>query len=181
VQPSGPREGAVRIVSASGLVSGVTLFALGQFCLNPIAQLEGRTGRVLVAAVATAALDLGGLAFAPRDLPLAYYAWLHSASLAAGALIMLGLTAPWRAYWPRARDLGAIALSGASALVAMWPLRELQPKPLALTMVALAGAGVYFAALYLSDPGGLVRPAVSAFRARLALRIGRRSASRPSP
>jgi O-antigen/teichoic acid export membrane protein len=143
------------------LAPGVTLFCLGQFCLNPIAQIEGRTNRVLAAAVATAALDLLALAAAPRDLPLAGYAALHSASLAVGALIMLGLTAPWRAYWPRARDLLTIALAGAAALAVMWPLRELQPRLLALVLVAVAGAASYGAVLYLFNLGGELRPAVA--------------------
>lgn len=162
------------------LAPGVTLFCLGQFCLNPIAQLEGRTNRVLAAAVATAALDLLGLAVAPRDLPLAGYAALHSASLAMGALIMLAMTAPWRAYWPGARDLGAIALAGATALGVMWPLRELQPRLLALVLVAVAGAGSYAAVLHLFNLGGFVRPAVAGFCER-RLRLRGPRAFRKSP
>ena len=147
------------------LAPGVTLFCLGQFCLNPIAQLEGRTGLVLFAAVATALINLALLWLAPQKLDLAGYAAIHSISLAAGFVLMLALTLRWRCYWPRGRDVGAVLCAGAAALAAMWPLRELQPRLLALVLVALAGSLVFGGLLLLFDPGGLFRPALT--RARL--------------
>ncbi len=147
------------------MAPGVALFCLGQFCLNPIAQLEGRTTRVLGAAIVTAALDLGLLWLAPvanlRD-----YAAIHSFSLAAGFVLMLALTWPWRAYFPRARDLAAIAGAGLAAAAAMAPLRELQPAILALPLTAGAGTLVYGLLLYLMNPGDLFRPACARLLAR---------------
>ncbi len=66
------------------LAPGVALFCVGQFCLNPIAQLEHRTGLALVAALATTALDLGLIWFGPFPTTIANLAMIHSASLAAG-------------------------------------------------------------------------------------------------
>jgi O-antigen/teichoic acid export membrane protein len=142
------------------LAPGVALFAAGQFCLNPIAQLEHRTSLALVAALATTALDLGLIWFGPFPTTIANLAMIHSASLAAGSFLMVALTWPWRAYWPRARDVATIAFAGAASLGAMWPLRGVDPPLLALVLVAIVGASVFGGALYLLDLGGLVRPAI---------------------
>jgi hypothetical protein len=139
------------------LAPGVALFCLGQFCLNPIAQLEGRTGGVLLAGLATAGLDLGWMILAPPQ-DLAGYAWVHSVSLAAGFALMLGLTARWRAYWPEARDLAGVALAGCCAVGAMSLTRNLHPALLGLLLTAALGAGTFGLALLALDPGGLFRP-----------------------
>ncbi len=139
------------------LAPGVTLFCLGQFCLNPIAQLESRTSLTLIAAATTAALDLGLIWFGPFAPNLTAYAIIHSASLAVSFFVMVALTWRWRAHWPRARDVGIVFLAGAAASAAMWPLRGVQPPILALVLVAIAGTSVFGGVLYIFDLGGLVR------------------------
>lgn len=154
------------------LAPGVTLFCLGQFCLSPIAQLEGRTTRVFFVGLATAGLDLGLLRLAaPKDL--AAYAAIHSACLAANFVLMIGLTWRWRAYWPGVRDLAAILFAGFCSAVAMAPLRNLDPPLLALLLTAAVGTGVYLLALYALDPGQLIRPAIARLRAKVPLLLGR--------
>ena len=143
------------------LAPGVALFCVGQFCLNPIAQIEHRTGLTLVAALATTALDLGLVWFGPLPTTIANLAMIHSASLAAGFFLMIAQTWPWRAYWPRARDVGTIALAGAASFFVMWPLRHAGPPILSLALVAFAGSLVFGAVLYLLDLGGMVRPATA--------------------
>lgn len=155
VAPAKFRDDFARL--AFVLAPGVGLFCLGQFCLNPIAQLEGRTGGVLLAGLATAALDLGWLALAPPQ-SLDGYALLHSASLGAGFVFMLVLTARWRAYWPHPRDLAGVVLAGLGAAAAMSLTRALQPALLALLLTAILGAGVFAAILLALDPGRLFRP-----------------------
>ncbi len=149
------------------LAPGVALFCVGQYCLNPIAQLEHRTGLTLVAALATTALDLGLIRFGPLPTTIANLAMIHSASLAAGFFLMIALTWPWRAYWPRARDVGTIAFAGAASLAAMWPLRHIGPPILALVLVAFAGGAVFGAVLYLLDLGGMIRPTAAKALERL--------------
>jgi O-antigen/teichoic acid export membrane protein len=141
------------------LTPGVTLFSLGQFCLNPIAQLEGKTGGIFIAAFATLAIDLALLWLAPQPLALTTYAAIHSLSLAAGFFIMLAMTLRCRAYYPPLRELGVVALAGAGAMAVMWPLRALQPPLLALVLVVLAGAAVFGSVLFAFDLGGFIRPA----------------------
>ncbi len=152
------------------LAPGVALFCVGQFCLNPIAQLEHRTSLALVAALATTALDLGLIWFGPFPTTIANLAMIHSASLAAGFFLMTALTWPWRAYWPRARDVATIALAGAASLFAMWPLRHAGPPILALVLVAFAGVAVFAAVLYLLDLGGVIRPTTAKVFERLGWR-----------
>ncbi len=145
------------------MAPGVLLYCLGQFGLNPIAQLEGRTTTILFVAIATAAIDLTLVSLAPRHLGISGYAMLHSASLSAGFFLMLAQTIRWRAYWPKARDIGVILLALCLASAAMWPLRDLHPPLLALVLVALVGLAVYGAVLFLFDLGGFVRPACAEF------------------
>ena len=151
------------------LTPGVGLFCLGQFCLNPIAQLEHRTGAVMLSGLATAALDLGWLWLAPPQ-NLAGYALAHSLSLGFGFAIMLALCWRWRDYFPRLRDLAGVVFAGAGASAAMSFTRDLQPAPLGLLLTALIGAGVFSGLLLALDPGGLFRPAAARVLARLPLR-----------
>ncbi|MGO8737587.1 lipopolysaccharide biosynthesis protein [Rhodoblastus sp.] len=143
------------------LAPGVALFCIGQFCFNPIAQLEHRTGLTLIAAVAATALDLGLIWFGPFPKSVTTLAVIHSASLAAGFFLMIALTWPWRAYWPRIRDVATVALGGAASLAAMWPLRRIDPPVVALFLVALAGVATFGGVLYLLDLGGVIRPAAA--------------------
>ncbi|WP_294536728.1 polysaccharide biosynthesis C-terminal domain-containing protein [uncultured Rhodoblastus sp.] len=158
------------------LAPGATLFCLGQFCLNPIAQLEGRTGLILLAAFAAALADFGLLWLSPQPLGLAGFAAIHSIALTAGFLPMLALTLRWRACWPRPRDVVAILFAGAAAMAVMWPLREFEPRLPALAVGTLAGATVYAALLFVFDPGGIARPAFAKIRL-----WRRRDSSVPTP
>jgi len=140
------------------LAPGVGLFCLGQYCLNPIAQLEGKTGVVMLAGLATAVVNLVWLALAPPS-DLAAYALAHGASLGAGFVVMLGLAWRWRDCFPRARDLAGVAAAGACASLAMAFTRNLQPALLGLLLTAFVGVGAFGAVLLALDPGGLFRPA----------------------
>jgi O-antigen/teichoic acid export membrane protein len=170
VSPAPFREDFARL--AFVLAPGVALFCLGQFCLNPIAQLEGRTGAVLLAGFATAALDLGWLFLAP-PASLEGYALAHALSLAAGFFLMLGLTWRWRAYWPDTHDLLRVVVAGACACAAMSFTRAAQPALFGLLLTALIGVGIYGALLLALDPGGLFRSAATRILARLPLGAGR--------
>ena len=138
------------------LAPGVALFCLAQFCLNPIFQLEGRTGGVFYAGLACAALDLGWLIlFPPQDAR--GYALAHSVSLAASFVFTLGLTWRLRAFWPAFRDLAGVALAGLCASAAMSLTRYLQPALIGLLLTALVGVGAFGFVLLALDPGGLFR------------------------
>jgi O-antigen/teichoic acid export membrane protein len=164
IAPAAFREDFARL--AFILTPGVGLFCLGQFCLNPIAQIEGRTNEVMLAGLGTAALDIGWLLLAPPR-ELAGYALVHAVSLAAGFALMLGLTWRWRDHWPRSRDLAGVAVAGFCASAAMSFTREAQPALAGLLLTALVGAGVFAAVLLALDPGGLFRPAVARLASRL--------------
>jgi hypothetical protein len=82
---------------------------------------------------------------------------------------MVGLTWRWRAYWPRWRDLGAIAFAGFCSAVAMAPLRSLDPPLLGLLLTAAVGTLVYAVALYALDPGKLIRRNLARLRSKFAV------------
>lgn len=142
------------------LTPGVGLYCLGQFCLNPIAQIEGRTHVVMVAGFGATALDIGWLLLAP-PADVAGYALVHAVSLGAGFALMLGLTWRWRDSWPRFRDLAGVAAAGLCATGAMSLTRDLQPALFGLLATAGAGAGIFGLVLLALNPGGLFRPALA--------------------
>ncbi len=156
------------------LLPGILVFCLVNFALNPVFQLEGRTGPVVAAAAAALAADGIGLAVGGSRMGLLGLAAVHSASLLAAGAVATGLawrSAPCR---PPARDLAGIGLAAVAAALAIWPTRWIGAPPAALACAAVAGTGAYVAVLALLDVGGL-RDAI-----RDALvRLGRRSAFRP--
>jgi O-antigen/teichoic acid export membrane protein len=154
------------------LAPGVALFCLGQFCLNPIFQLAGRTGGVFYAGLACAAFDLGWLTlFPPEDAR--GYALAHSAGLTLGFFFTLGLTWPLRACWPRLRDVAGVAAAGFCAAVAMSFTRDMQPALFGLLATAGVGVGAFGLVLLALDPGGLFRPGAARLMARLPVRTKR--------
>ena len=74
---------------------------------------------------------------------------------------MIALTWPWRAYWPRARDVATVALAGAAAFApcgrCAMPVRRSSPRRWSPS----PASPVFGAVLYLLDLGGVIRPAAA--------------------
>ena len=76
-----------------------------------------------------------------------------------------GLRLPWR-------DIGLAGLATAAMVLALLPLRSLDPPALALGLVTIGGAGIYAAIAYALDMAGL--------RVLLRARFSRRSVLAPA-
>ncbi len=143
--------GAISLV----LLPGILAFCLVNFGLNPVFQLAGRTGPVVVAAVAALVTDLFGLLLMPPSGGVLGYAAMHSSSLIVGGAVSAVLAFRTPECRPPVRDLAAIALGAVVAALAIWPMRSI-PQPLAvLACAAVVGTLAYLAVLYWFDVAGL--------------------------
>ena len=147
------------------LLPGLVLFCVGQFAINPVFQIVGRTRPIVLAALATLAADALGLALLPHSGGVMGVALVHSASLTLGAGVILLLALRQPGMFGHDGDLLRIALAAAVTSLALWPLRGLDPPWLALAGVATVGPAAYTALLLILDVGGL-RGAVADWRSR---------------
>ncbi|MDF3060417.1 MAG: hypothetical protein K0S06_526 [Microvirga sp.] len=154
------------------LIPALFAFALIQYALNPVFQLKRRTGPVVLAAFVALAVNAALLAILPERAGPQGVAIGQLAGLAAAALLFTimavrqgGLRLPWR-------DIGLAGLATAAMVLALLPLRSLDPPALALGLVTIGGAGIYAAIAYALDMAGL--------RVLLRARFSRRSVLAPA-
>lgn len=133
------------------LVPGVIAFCFMQFGLNPIFQLNGRTGIVIWTALAALVLDLALVWLMPRTFGIAGIVWAHSAALVAGGLAALVPAMRIRGCWPAWRDWFAVLLATLAAGLAMWPMRGLGTPWAVLIAAGLAGSLVFIGCLAAFD------------------------------
>jgi O-antigen/teichoic acid export membrane protein len=148
------------------LIPALFAFALIQYALNPVFQLRRRTGPVVVAAFVALAADAAlalvlPASLGPKGVALAQLGGLGSA---AALFVVLaarsgGLRLPWR-------DIALSAAATTAMIVAVLPLRAVEPPALALAAAVPVGAIVYGALSYAFDLAGL-RTLLRARAARL--------------
>ena len=152
------------------LLPGLLLFCIGQFAVNPMFQIAGRTGPIVAAGLATLAADGLGLAILPHGAGVAGIAAVHSSSLALGAVAIIALAGRKMAALHRDGDVLRIVLAGGVAAAALWPFRDIHPAWLALAAIGLLGPATFGAALVLLDVAG-IRTTVLEQGRRIALFI----------
>ncbi len=152
------------------LVPGVIAFCFVQFGLNPIFQLNGRTGIVIWTALAALVLDIALVWLMPRDFGIAGVVWAHSAALVAGCAAALMPALRIRGCWPEWRDWLAVTLATLAAGVAMWPMRGLGSPWAVLIAAGFAGSLVFLGCLAALDVLGL-RGALNRLSHRLAVSL----------
>ena len=135
------------------LLPGVLLFCFGQFAISPMFQISGRTGPLVLAALATLAADGLGLWLVPREAGVTGIAVVHSGSLAVGAATILGLALRQSERLAWDADIARVILAAALTAVVLWPMRTIEPAWLALPLMGFAGVGVYGGALFCLDVG----------------------------
>ena len=143
------------------LLPGITLFCIAQFALNPMFQVCGRTGPVLVAALVALGIDGIGLALMPPDMGVLGIAALHSLSLGVSAAAVAGLALRTRAHRPPLGDLLRVGVAALVTALAMWPARSIAPAWLSLGIATIVGSSAYVVSLIALDVAG-VRAAVAA-------------------
>ena len=148
------------------LLPGVTLFCVGQFALNPVFQIAGRTGPVVLAALVALAADAVGLLAVPHPWGVAGIAAVHSGSLVLGSLTIVVLAHRRARVLPGQGDLARILLAALLTALVMWPLRSVTPAFAALAAATGLGAATFLGASLALDLGGLRAPAVRWFARR---------------
>lgn len=154
------------------LVPAFLAFALAQYALNPVFQLEMLTWPVTLAAGLGLAVDLALLAVLPGAIGPLGYAWAQLGGYAASVAVLAVLAARIMPIWPTVRELAAIVGGTALLAAAVYPLRGLMPPLAAAFVLPAIGAIVY---------GGVLALARVAGMRELLVRIVSRTAGRYRP
>lgn len=138
------------------MLPALIAFAIMNYALYPLFQIERRTLPLAAAALVGLVADLVALALLPAGADASKYAIAQSVSSVAGLAALLVAIAAMaraqpdggRAFRPRARDLVGAMVGAAAMLAAIWPLRALSPGLLTLSTQIILGALVYGLALW---------------------------------
>jgi O-antigen/teichoic acid export membrane protein len=147
------------------LIPGFLALSIASYALNPIFQLRGRTGPVILAAGIGIAVDLAALAVLVPRIGAPGVAVAQGLGLAAALAVLAvrALAGPDRLRLPW-RDVLAAALATGAMVAAVGPLSRLDPPLLALGVSAVAGALVYGGLAWCFDIAGLRTLALQALR-----------------
>ncbi len=137
------------------LVPAFLAFALAQYALNPVFQLEMLTWPVTLAAGIGLCVDLALLAVLPGAVGPLGYAWAQLGGYGASVAVLAVLAARVMPIWPPVRDVAAIA--GGALLMAsvLYPLRGTMPPVAAVVVLPALGAALYGAVLIAADIAGM--------------------------
>jgi O-antigen/teichoic acid export membrane protein len=126
----------------TALLPGLFAYALIQYAINPLFQIARRTLPVIASAAVSLAAGLAALALLPVQGSLAG-ALATSVGFVAGLVVIIAIAAK---VAPVAVPWGMLARSGAATaamVLAVLPLRALEPGMMTLGLTACAGATVY--------------------------------------
>jgi O-antigen/teichoic acid export membrane protein len=137
------------------MLPGLFAMTFALFAVNPIFQIANRTGPVILAALIGCGADAALIAFLPHGEDAAFYATAQSGAFVVALLCLLAFSRKLTARWPRAGDIGIIALAAGAMLAVLLPLRGLTPGVLTLALQIAVGAGVYLAIVLVFDAAQL--------------------------
>ena len=134
-------------------LGGLFAFGMINYAINPIFQIDKRTGPIIAAALVACVADALLIALLPKNG--AGLALALSGALLAGLCALMLIAAGSKARWPRARDI-LLALVGAAAMTTcVAPLRAWSPGVVTLVAQVVAGVAVYGAFVGAFDIAGL--------------------------
>lgn len=140
---------------STALLPGLFAYGLVQYALNPVFQLDIRTGPITVAALTGLAVNVVLLWVLPSRIGPIGYALAQSIAMGATLALMLVMALRRAPAWPRARDLAAIMLATGLMLAALLPFRHSGSPGLMLPMLALTGGMIYGAVILACNVAGL--------------------------
>ncbi|MDJ1157907.1 lipopolysaccharide biosynthesis protein [Chelatococcus sp. SYSU_G07232] len=137
------------------LIPALFAFAVTQYALNPIFQLEKATAPVTSAALVALAVDLALVAVLPQRYGPISLAMAQSGGMLAGLLVLAGLAARRTRTRPPVKDL--LATLAATTLMAMvlFPLRGREPHLATLIVSLLVGGAAYVGTALAFDVAGI--------------------------
>jgi O-antigen/teichoic acid export membrane protein len=136
------------------LIPALLAFALIQYALNPVFQLERRTGPVVLAALAALVINAALVAALPRIMGPLGVAVAQLGGLAVALLLFAALALRVGGVRPPWRDLALAVVATAGMSAALLPLRAIGPPELALPAMTAAGLALYAALGYALDIAG---------------------------
>lgn len=138
------------------MIPALATFAAIQYALNPVFQLRRTTAPVIAAALAALVVDVGLILFWPGLGGPGGFAAAQLAGLAAGLVVLCGLSAAKGARLPW-RDLAGAVLAAGLMSAAVWPLRGSGAPVATLALQAAIGVAVYGALAVAFDLAGARR------------------------
>ncbi|MBK9083680.1 MAG: lipopolysaccharide biosynthesis protein [Rhizobiales bacterium] len=150
------------------MLPGLFAYAFMQYGVNPIFQINRRTGPIIVASVVAALANLGFVALTPRGEGAAALAAGQAIAVVAGLLALVALAALERPKWPAARDILATLAATAAMAALLAPLRGAAPGVLVMLAQIAGGVAVCGAFFAVFDVGGLRTLAAERLRLRAA-------------
>jgi O-antigen/teichoic acid export membrane protein len=143
------------VAYSTALLPGLFAYGLVQYALNPVFQLDVRTGPITIAALTGLIIDAFLVWFLPPRIGPIGYAWAQSAAMVVTFMLMTGLALHRSPVWPRARDLIIIVLATAVMIAALLPFRHTGSAGLVLPALALSGCMIYIAIILAFNVAGM--------------------------
>jgi O-antigen/teichoic acid export membrane protein len=144
------------------MLPGLFAMTFALFAINPIFQIANRTAPIIAAALIGCLADAALIAFLPHGEDAAFYAAAQSGAFVVALLCLLAFARKLTARWPKAGDIGLVALGSGAMLAVLMPTRALTPGATTLLLQILLGAGVYLAFALLFDTAQLRSRAMAA-------------------
>jgi O-antigen/teichoic acid export membrane protein len=146
------------------LLPGLVCYVLAQAAVTPVLQLRGKTWPAILAAALAVATN-AALTYPLDQMATALdFARAQTVAYGVGLVALIGLA--MREAWvtPRFRDLAATAAASVAMIAVVWPLRGMEPGPLALAVQAACGGAAFVAVALAIDLCGLRRALMLRFR-----------------
>jgi O-antigen/teichoic acid export membrane protein len=153
------------------MMGGLFCFALIQYGVNPIFQIDKKTAPLIGAAVIGCVVDLVLILALPYRTHATGLAIAQTCAYAASFLALVFLARFSKPQWPRLYDVAATILGTIGMAVALLPLREAEPGFATLIEQIAAGVIVYGFSVFAFDTAGLRRVLIARLRPVVA-RVG---------
>jgi O-antigen/teichoic acid export membrane protein len=149
------------------LLPGLACYALIQFAVTPVFQLQRRTWPVIISAALALAVNAALVLPLGPEAKIVDFARAQSFAYGAGLLAALLLALSQMRVLPSLRDVAATVLAAAVMAMAVWPVRGMEPGWLPLLLSVAAGGAAFGAVILLMNAGGLRSKVARRFRPAL--------------
>jgi O-antigen/teichoic acid export membrane protein len=137
------------------MMTGLFCSGLIQFGINPIFQINKRTGPLIGAALAACIVDPLLVFLLPRSSDASSLAIAQAGAFAAALVTLIVFATASKPQWPSVRDFATTALGTAAMSLALLPLRSQEPGIMTLFVQISAGIFVYALFVVVLDIAGL--------------------------
>jgi hypothetical protein len=137
------------------MLPAILCFALASYCVGPAFQIAHRTMPLIVGGLVAAGADGLAVLLLPATADASRFAIAPSLASVAGLVATVGFLFTLEPMWPDRRDMIGVLSATVAMIVAIAPLRGLEPGLVALAAQAGLGILVYGAVIAAFDVAGL--------------------------